>query len=87
LLVTPTGHGKALGLHWDTGQNQFHVSTPDISECSAATKRTVSSVVDRVFDVMGWFAPATLPAKLLIQEAWCLQVGWDGTLPDPLQQR
>ena len=36
---------------------------------------------------MGWFSPALLPAKLLIQEAWIQLFPWDDPLPDHLQQR
>ena len=86
LTVASTGHCRTLGIHWDTGQDEFFISIPDLSRSSTASKRTISSVVARVFDVMGWFSPAILPAKLLLQEAWCLQVGWDDPLPDYLQQ-
>ena len=85
--LSPTEQGKALGLHWDTSQDQLHVSTPDVSNVTQATKRSVSSVVARVFDVMGWYAPAILPAKLILQEAWSLRVAWDDPLSDGLQQR
>ena len=67
-------HAKTLRLHWETGQDSFYISIPDISSSSVATKRTVTSVVARIFDVMGWFSPATLPAKFLVQKAWVLQM-------------
>ena len=38
-------------------------------------------------EILWWFSAALLPAKLLIQEAWMLQVSWDDPLPDQLQQR
>ena len=86
LTVASIGHCRTLGIHWDTGQDEFSISIPDLSRSSTASKRTISSVVARVFDVMGWFSPAILPAKLLLQEAWCLQVDWDDLLPDYLQR-
>ena len=86
ICTSPSGHAKALGLHWDTGQDAFYVSIPDLSTSSIATKRTIASTVARCFDVMGWFSPALLPAKLLIQEAWIQQFPWDDPLPDHLQQ-
>jgi len=87
LSVAPSGNGKALGLHWDTDQDQFHVSTSDVSQCSVVSERTVSSVVARIFDIMGWFALAILLAKFLLQEAWYLQGDWDDPFPDGLQQQ
>ena len=68
LNISSTSHGKALGLHWNTQEDQLFVAIPDVANCSTATKRTISSVVARIFDVMGWFTPATLPAKLLLQD-------------------
>jgi len=34
----------------------------------------------------GLLQPSCL-RKLLLQRAWCLQIGWDDILPDPLQQQ
>ena len=73
---------KTLGFHWNTEQD----SIPDISS-SVATKRTVTSVVARILDVKGWLMPATMPAKLLIQKAWVLQMPRDEPLPDQLQHK
>ena len=87
LNISSTSHGKALGLHWNTQEDQFFVAIPGVANCSTATKRTISSVVARIFDVMGWFTPATLPAKLLLQEAWSLQVDWDELLPEAIQKQ
>ena len=80
IATSPNCHAKTLGLHWNTDQDSFYISIPDISSSSTATKRTVTSEVARMFDIMGWFSPAILRAKLLIQEAWVLQVPWDGPL-------
>ena len=87
IATSPNCHAKTLGLHWNTDQDSFYISIPDISSSSIATKRTVTSVVARIFDIMGWFSPAILPAKLLTQEAWVLQVPWDGPLSGQLQQK
>ena len=87
IKASHNSHAKTLGLHWDTEQDSFYISIPDISSSSVATKRTVTSMVARIFDVMGWFSPATLPAKLLIQKAWVLQMSWDEPLPEQLQHK
>ena len=82
IKASHNSHAKTLRLHWDTEQD----SIPDISS-SVATKRTVTSVVATILDVMGWLMPATMPAKLLIQKAWVLQMPWDEPLPDQLQHK
>lgn len=78
---------KTLGIHWSTEQDCLFVATPDVSTQLPATKRSVASVVARIFDPLGWFTPATLPAKVLIQEAWALRLGWDDLLPSQLQSK
>ena len=54
---------------------------------STATKRLVSSTVARIFDLMGWHAPAVIPAKIILQQLWKLKLGWDEKLPDDLQKQ
>ena len=44
-------------------------------------------MVARIFDVVGWFTPVTLPAKLLLQEAWSLQVDRDKLLPEAIPKQ
>ena len=76
-------HPKALGLAWnsDTDKMATHV------ELSSTTKRGVVSDVSRVFDVLGWLAPAILPMKALFQRLWELGIGWDDPVPAPYKQR
>lgn len=78
---------KTLGIHWSTEQDCLFAATPDVSDQSPATKRKVSSIVAKIFDPLGWFSPATLPAKVLLQESWELKLDWDDVLPPPLQAK
>ena len=64
---SPTEHGKALGLRWNTLKDTLSVSVPPLQPPSLATKRVVCSAIAKTFDVTGWYAPAVLPAKLLLQ--------------------
>lgn len=47
----------------------------------------MASAVARTFDLLGWFSPATLPAKELLRQAWSLGLSWDEQLPPNLQER
>ena len=42
-----------------------------------ATKRAVCSAIAKTYDVIGWYAPAVLPAKLLLKDLWRLELSWD----------
>ena len=87
ITTAPQECQKALGLHWSTSSDSLHVTTPDVDTERAASKRYVASTVAKIFDVLGWFSPATLAAKILLQETWTLKLGWDDLLPEGLQTR
>lgn len=78
---------KALGIHWDAQADVFFLSVPDVAHITTATKRTLASVVARIFDPLGWFGPATIPAKLLLQRSWTMQLDWDTPLPTSEQHQ
>ena len=76
MITDPSEHNKALGIHWDTNNDNLYVSIPSIND-EVPTKRSVASAVARLYDALGWFAPATLQIKILLQELWLLKLGWD----------
>ena len=43
--------------------------------------------ISKTFDVLGWINPVILPMKLLMQELWDPNLGWDAPLPEPLRIR
>ena len=52
-----TSHPKALGLAWDSG-NDTMATHVELAPSFVSTKRGIVSDVSRVFDVLGWLAPA-----------------------------
>lgn len=76
---------KVLGLSWHPVDDNFVFRTSHIQE--KCTKRTILSVVARLFDVLGLVAPVILYAKLLIKELWLCNIGWDDTPPESIIQR
>ena len=85
--LSPADHGKALGLRWDTSEDCLSISVPPLQADEPASKRVVCSGIAHTYDIMGWYAPAILPTKLLLQELWSLQLYWDDSLPDKLQHK
>ena len=67
---------KALGLQWDSKNDTM---SPSISIPSSyrTTKRGLISDVSRMYDILGWIAPAVLPMKLLYQKLWQTGHEWD----------
>ena len=72
---------RTLGVKWNTTEDSFYVSVSKLSPSEQATKRALVSDIAKVFDVFGWFAPAIVPMKILLQRIWELGVGWDDPVP------
>ncbi|XP_029675204.1 uncharacterized protein LOC115242804 [Formica exsecta] len=77
---------STLGLRWHPHEDSFAFSIPPL-QLSTVTKRTVLSLTARLFDPMGWLAPTTVRAKIIIQATWLLRVDWDTPLPEGDVQR
>ena len=44
------------------------------------------SDVAKVFDVMGWFSPAIIKMKILLQHLWEIKLDWDDPIPEHIYQ-
>ena len=72
---------KGLGVTWDTQTDDLHVTAPTPA-VEKATKREILRVVASIFDRLGLVSPFVLIAKLLLQDLWSSQQGWDAALAD-----
>ncbi|XP_018402453.1 PREDICTED: uncharacterized protein LOC108779488, partial [Cyphomyrmex costatus] len=77
---------KVLGIAWHPHDDTFRVQV-DTSFPVTPTKRSVLSVIARLYDPLGWVAPVVIVAKILLQELWLAQSDWDTLLPDELRQQ
>lgn len=75
---------KVLGLIWDPQNDTFAYSVSSPSKIS--TKRAVLSTIAKIFDPLGFLAPVVLKAKLFLQSLWLLNIDWDTSLPQPLNE-
>lgn len=82
--ITPASCTKTLGVHWNTATDSFHISCPMLEDVGWPTKRQVASAVAKTFDVDGWFSPATVTIKILLQRIWVTKIGWDDAIPADL---
>ena len=87
-ITPPSQAPKALGIHWDVDQDTLHITIPDpVSNSSNITKRSIASGAAGVFDVLGLFCPAIIPARILFQETWKRSLSWDNPAPDDVKLR
>ncbi|GFU74073.1 integrase catalytic domain-containing protein [Trichonephila clavipes] len=77
-----------LGLSWDVVSDELSCKLPPNLDCTQERPvTTVLSVINSVYDPIGFTAPALLLPKLLMQETWRGKIGWDEVLPLELEHK
>ena len=73
-----------LGLKWNTSTDTLYLTQCPIKQeaTSSVTKQNILQASFKQVDPLGWLSPITVRAKLLVQELWEQQVGWDDPLSD-----
>ncbi|XP_043263587.1 uncharacterized protein LOC122403866 [Colletes gigas] len=74
---------KTLGLLWSTTTDERWYTFKSHSQ-TPVTKRAILSRIAQIFDPLGLIGPVIVRAKLIMQQLWQLQLGWDETLPQGL---
>ena len=77
---------KTLGIEWNAGMDHFRLMVASLNDTNNMTKRALVSDIARTFDVLGWFAPTMIKAKILLQRVWEARIGWDDPLPESIHQ-
>ncbi|GBN07236.1 hypothetical protein AVEN_16006-1, partial [Araneus ventricosus] len=76
-----------LGLKWDRTDDTLVITPKLEAKLESPTKRKILSLTQGIFDPLGFLAPALLPAKLLVQQAWATKSDWDTPLPTDIQSK
>ena len=76
---------RALGIQWNISSDTlcFKIS-PKQQPC---TRRGILSIVNSLYDPLGFLTPMVLPAKRIIQELCRSNLGWDSEIPVSLAKR
>ena len=75
---------KTLGIEWDITSDRFRVLVSSFLSSEKLTKRTLLSNIARVFDVLGFVAPAIVTVKLLLQQTWEAGISWEDEVPNDM---
>ncbi|XP_070854152.1 uncharacterized protein [Drosophila suzukii] len=71
---------KVLGVHWDPEEDMLSYKVC-LTTNPHNTKRQVLSDVARIFDPLCILSPVVVQFKILFQELWLLDLGWDTEFP------
>ena len=72
---------KVLGMKWTPDTDVFSFDGVKVPSSLCLTKRSVLSLISRLFDPLGLLNPFSIRAKILFQSLWRENLGWDQTLP------
>ncbi|XP_050597872.1 uncharacterized protein LOC126925909 [Bombus affinis] len=75
---------KTLDIYWDSQDDAILYSVEPTATIARVTKRSMSSVIARIYDPLGLLAPVIVRAKILLQRVWALKLDWDVSLPSEL---
>lgn len=70
---------KVLGMIWNAEYDNFSYHA-ELTKADI-TKRSMLSVIARLYDPLGLLAPVVFVAKSMLQSLWALKIGWDDTPP------
>ncbi|XP_011864190.1 PREDICTED: uncharacterized protein LOC105560050, partial [Vollenhovia emeryi] len=74
---------KILGIGWSPALDSFEFSV-SLAATVPISKRTILSALATLYDPLGWVTPATITAKIFMQQLWRLKVGWDDKISEAL---
>ena len=76
---------RALGVKWDLQEDNFMYTVDSNLSSDTCTKRQILKKTSTVFDPLGFLTPFTLVAKIIIQDLWRKNVGWDEEVDESIQ--
>ena len=77
---------KALGVQWNAEVDVF-IFLLKLSQDIEYTKRGFLKKLATLFDPLQMLAPFMVRARMAMQEAWLLGLGWDDDFPDELRKK
>ena len=57
---------KTLGVYWDSQVDAILYSVDTLADLPRVTKRSISSAIARIYDLLGLLAPVIIRAKIIL---------------------
>ena len=81
-LPDPNEYVKTLGIEWNSTSDHFRLTMSEWPSIDGSlSKRALVSDIAKTFDVLGWFSPAIITVKILLQRVWEEGIDWDEPVP------
>ena len=66
-IPSPDEYTKTLGIEWNANMDHFRLSVTSLQDSDSMIKRALVSDIAKTFDILGWFSPSIIKAKILLQ--------------------
>ncbi|XP_033229625.1 uncharacterized protein LOC117181167 [Belonocnema kinseyi] len=86
MSLDPSDMIKVLGIHWDPKSDSILYSVNLSDSNDRATKRSILSQCSKLFDPLGLLGPVIVVGKIIIQQLWKHQLGWDDQVPPDVHE-
>ncbi|XP_062544887.1 uncharacterized protein LOC134211735 [Armigeres subalbatus] len=87
LDMNEPSYQKVLGIQWDTEKDEMVYRIDCLTSLDTLTKRQLLSFVARVYDPLGLISNVTIESRIILQDLWRRQLGWDDEVPEDIKQR
>ncbi|XP_030767150.1 uncharacterized protein LOC115890927 [Sitophilus oryzae] len=77
---------KLLGLIWDSKTDILRYSVNVNYNKTNITKRQILSLISQIYDPLGLIGPATIKAKIIMQNLWQCEINWDDPIPSDIAE-
>ncbi|GBL83683.1 hypothetical protein AVEN_132611-1 [Araneus ventricosus] len=80
---------QVLGLIWNKNSDTLEIDSEALKyyEAKKITKRKMLSIFSKVFDPIGFLAPALIQPKILLQAIWKTKEPWDAEVNDDIKKK
>ena len=85
-IPIPNDYTTTLAIEWNANLDHFRLAATSLNPATNMTKQALVSDIAKMFDILGWFAPTIIKAKILLQRVWEARIDWDDLLPKSIFQ-
>ncbi|XP_067017310.1 uncharacterized protein [Acropora muricata] len=78
---------KTLGISWNSTKDELTVTASPVSPGFQTTKRNILRKIATIFDPLGFVCPYVVVVKILLQELWMREYGWDNEVQDEIANK
>ncbi|XP_070518864.1 uncharacterized protein [Cardiocondyla obscurior] len=78
---------KILGIQWNPSRDEFGFRNNYNIRGERITKRGILAEIASLFDPLGLLGPVAVVAKLILQDTWQCQLGWEESVPPNIHHR